>query len=252
VVEDDDDVRNTVVEMLLDLGYRVLKARDAQSALAIVESGEPIDVLFTDVVMPGPIRSPELARRARDKLPDIAVLFTSGYTDNAIVHGGLLDPGIELLSKPYTREAMARKLRQVLRSQLQRNFARELEQSRAGTEESRPRILLVEDDVLNRLAATEMLSELGYAIEAVGDGDAALDALGRLNPDVLMTDLNLPGMSGGDLALEARRRKPNLSVIFASGQHASPPLDGAVVLRKPYSLDALLDAVRRAAERVRA
>jgi CheY-like chemotaxis protein len=116
VVEDDDDVRGTVIDMLSDLGYRVLKARHAQDALAIVESGVPIDLLFTDVVMPGPLRSPELARKARERLPDIAVLFTSGYTENAIVHGGRLDEGIDLLSKPYSREALARKLRQALRS----------------------------------------------------------------------------------------------------------------------------------------
>jgi CheY-like chemotaxis protein len=114
VVEDDEDVRNTVIELLTDFGYRVLKAKDAQSALAIVESGVPIDLLFTDVVMPGPLRSPELARKARERLPEIAVLFTSGYTDNAIVHDGRLDEGIELLSKPYTREALARKIRHVL------------------------------------------------------------------------------------------------------------------------------------------
>ena len=71
----------------------------------------PIDLLFTDVVMPGPVRSPELARQARLLLPDIEVLFTSGYTQNAIVHGGRLDPGVELLSKPYRREDLARKIR---------------------------------------------------------------------------------------------------------------------------------------------
>jgi signal transduction histidine kinase/DNA-binding response OmpR family regulator len=120
VVEDDDEVRATVVELLTDLGYRVLEAGDAQSALAIIESGGAIDVLFTDVVMPGPVRSPELARQARARLPEVAVLFTSGYTDNAIVHGGRLDQGIELLSKPYTREALARKLRHVLRNQQRR------------------------------------------------------------------------------------------------------------------------------------
>jgi signal transduction histidine kinase/DNA-binding response OmpR family regulator len=120
VVEDDDEVRTTVVELLTDLGYGVLKARDAQSALAIIESGSAVDVLFTDVVMPGPVRSPELARQARVRLPKVAVLFTSGYTDDAIVHGGRLDQGIDLLSKPYTREALARKIRQVLRNQQQR------------------------------------------------------------------------------------------------------------------------------------
>ncbi len=107
VVEDDEEVRGTVVDMLSDLGYRVLKAKDAQSGLAIIESGVPIDLLFTDVVMPGPLRSPELARKAQERLPGIAVLFTSGYTENAIVHGGRLDEGIELLSKPYSREAGA-------------------------------------------------------------------------------------------------------------------------------------------------
>jgi CheY-like chemotaxis protein len=94
-------VRETVVAMLAELGYRVLKAPDAQSALAVVESGVPIDLLFTDVVMPGPLRSPELARKAKERLPQLSVLFTSGYTENAIVHGGRLDerrqPALEAL-----------------------------------------------------------------------------------------------------------------------------------------------------------
>jgi PAS domain S-box-containing protein len=119
VAEDDEAVRNTVVDLLTELGYKVLKAKDAAAALVIVESGVPIDLLFTDVVMPGPLRSPDLARKARERLPDIAILFTSGYTDNAIVHGGRLDEGTHLLSKPYTREALARKVRHVLANQAQ-------------------------------------------------------------------------------------------------------------------------------------
>jgi len=118
VAEDDDDVRATVVELLGQLGYRVLQARDAASALAIVESGISIDLLFTDVVMPGPLRSPELARQARERQPDIAVLFTSGYTQNAIVHGGRLDAGVELLGKPYTQDALAQKIRRMLDQRL--------------------------------------------------------------------------------------------------------------------------------------
>jgi len=114
VVEDDAAVRETTVATLLDLGYRVLQAKDAQSALSVVESGSPIDLLFTDVVMPGPLRSPDLARRAQERLPGLAVLFTSGYTENAIVHGGRLDAGVELLPKPYSREALAHKIRAVL------------------------------------------------------------------------------------------------------------------------------------------
>ncbi|MCY0388021.1 PAS domain S-box protein [Robbsia sp. Bb-Pol-6] len=120
MAEDDAAVRATVMDMLTGLGYRVLKANDASSALAIIDSGAPIDLLFTDVVMPGPLRSPELARKARERLPDLAVLFTSGYTENAIVHGGRLDPGVELLGKPYTREALARKIRHVMANRKQR------------------------------------------------------------------------------------------------------------------------------------
>src|SRR5690606_18209474 len=83
VAEDDQGVRETVVEMLSELGYAVLSARDAAAALAVIESGVPIDLLFTDVVMPGPLKSPELARRVRDRSPGMAVLFTSGYTENS-------------------------------------------------------------------------------------------------------------------------------------------------------------------------
>jgi hypothetical protein len=97
VVEDNDAVRDIAVEMLSALGYKVLKAHDAVTAMAMVDSGVPVDLLFTDVIMPGP-----------------AVLFTSGYAENAIVHDGRLDAGLDLLGKPYTRQALAHKIRQVL------------------------------------------------------------------------------------------------------------------------------------------
>ncbi|GAA4338290.1 PAS domain-containing sensor histidine kinase [Variovorax defluvii] len=120
VAEDDEEVCATVVDTLSELGYRVLKAHDGESALAIIQSGIPIDLLFTDVVMPGTLRSPDLARKARERIPGIAVLFTSGYTQNAIVHGGRLDPGVDLLTKPYSREDLAWKVRQVLANQASR------------------------------------------------------------------------------------------------------------------------------------
>ncbi len=114
VVEDDEDVRATAAETLVELGYRVLKAKDADSAMAVIESGVSIDVLFTDVIMPGKIPSTELARRAQQRLPHLAVLFTSGYTDNAMLHGDVLHHGAAVLNKPYTREELARKLRQII------------------------------------------------------------------------------------------------------------------------------------------
>jgi CheY-like chemotaxis protein len=118
VVEDDEEVRATVTDMLAELGYNVLTAKDAGSALPIIESGVKIDLLFTDVVMPGPLRSPELARKAKERMPSLAILFTSGYTENAIVHGGRLDAGVNLLTKPYSRQLLASRVRRALDERL--------------------------------------------------------------------------------------------------------------------------------------
>jgi CheY-like chemotaxis protein len=247
VVEDDEEVCQTAVALLSDLGYRVLKARDATSALSVVESGVSIDLLFTDVVMPGPMRSPELARKARERLPGIAVLFASGYTENAIVHGGRLDPGVELLSKPYTREALARKIRHVLRNQAQRNRAN---RPQTPGEETAGRlvVLLVEDDELIRANAADMLCGLGHAVIGSADAEGALEVLARERVDVMVTDRGLPGLSGDALAHRAIEIQPDLRVVFATGVAAAVPdaaLPGAVFLIKPYGAEDLERALAR-------
>jgi CheY-like chemotaxis protein len=257
VAEDDADVRATVVDMLTELGYRVLQAREAQSALAIVESGIPIDLIFTDVVMPGPLRSPELARKARERLPNVAVLFTSGYTENAIVHGGRLDEGIDLLSKPYSREALARKIRHVLRNQEQRNLSRVA--ARAAPRSAAPasaaaapralRVLLVEDDADIRSCTSYLLQGRGHAVVEAANGIEALQRLDGQAFDVLVTDLVLPGLSGQELAGEALQRQAALKVVVTSGYDAptagSPQaIAGALYLRKPYEEETLEAALR--------
>ncbi|SAI69413.1 two-component hyrid sensor and regulator [Bordetella ansorpii] len=270
VVEDDEEVRATVVDLLSELGYRVLRAKDAGSALAIIESGMPMDLVFTDVVMPGPLRSPELARKARERLPNVAVLFTSGYTDNAIVHGGRLDEGIELLSKPYTREALARKIRHVLRNQQQHNAARQAAEQtrqpapRVAAAAPRPpaeaglQVLLVEDDELIRGNTAEMLGSLGHSVSEAGNAEEALSALRTRRPQVLITDVSLPGESGVELAERALRILPGLSVVFASGMEVLPGgkdregLADAIHLLKPYSMNDLDEVMRRIADARRA
>ena len=249
VAEDDEAVRDTVVELLGELGYRVLKAPDAASALAIVSSGIPIDLLFTDVVMPGPLRSPELARKAREALPNLAVLFTSGYTENAIVHGGRLDPGVALLGKPYTRAALASKIRHVLANRDQRKgAARDLARVRvqAAPAPAAPavlRIVLVEDDESLRATTTELLALLGHAVDSAASGEEALALPALATADVLMTDLELPGMSGEQLALAARAQAPGLAIVFASGRSVTTSLERSTILRKPYDVDALQEAL---------
>src|ERR1700753_1052722 len=161
VVGDDEVVREVAVSMLTELGYRVVKPRDAASALVVVDSGIPIDLIFTDVMMPGALRSPDLARRAKERLPNVAILFTSGYTQNAIVHGGRLDPGVEVLAKPYAREALARKIRHVLANQAQKRVAQGSQHAASGKTFKDATVLLVADDDLIRLTTTEMLSDIG-------------------------------------------------------------------------------------------
>lgn len=113
VVEDDQLVRHHVISQLKALGYRVFEAVNAKSALEILQQIPNVDLLFTDVVMPGGMGGRELSEAARVLRPGLKVLFTSGYTENSIVHNGKLDPGIELLSKPYRREQLALKLRKI-------------------------------------------------------------------------------------------------------------------------------------------
>jgi CheY-like chemotaxis protein len=246
VAEDDEAVRTTVVEMLTQLGYRVLKAADAASALAVVESGVPIDVLFTDVVMPGTLRSPDLARMARERLPNLAVLFTSGYTENSIVHGGRLDPGVELLGKPYTRESLARRIRQVLANQ--RNRVRvdgALPIAPAAGRKPDPdrlRIVLVEDEDEIRDATAALLRHLGHEVLEAVDAEQALDIISPAS-DVLITDVLLPGMSGDLLAAQARVLAPGIRIVFATGKGEVNNWPDAVVLRKPYDLAALTTAL---------
>lgn len=114
LVEDNDLVRSYVDEQLKSLGYRVIAVDNGPAALEVLQSGEPIDLLFTDVVMPGGLNGRQLAEEAHKLIPDLKVLFTSGYTENAIVHHGRLDRGVHLLSKPYRRQELAAKVRLVL------------------------------------------------------------------------------------------------------------------------------------------
>lgn len=113
VVEDDDDVRIYSTESLRELGFTVLEARDGPSALRVLQQHPEVKLLFTDVGLPG-INGRVLADEARKQRPGLRVLFTSGYARNAIVHQDRLDPGVELLTKPFTRTLLATRVRDVL------------------------------------------------------------------------------------------------------------------------------------------
>jgi PAS domain S-box-containing protein len=114
VVEDDPLVQGYVIAQLGTLGYRTLVASDGAAALALVDQGAKFDLLFTDIIMPGGMNGRELGEAVQLRRPGARVLYTSGYTDDTIVHGGQLDPGVALLRKPYRKSELSQKIREVL------------------------------------------------------------------------------------------------------------------------------------------
>ncbi len=244
VVEDDAQVRAAAVDSLTELGYAVLKAENTEQALAILGSGVPVDVLFTDVVMPGPIKTRDLARLAQEMQPKILVLYTSGYTQNAIVHNGKLDEDALLLSKPYRREELARKLRMMLDGRRNAANGGAMAATAAPAAKNRTKVLVVEDIALIRMTTVEMVEEIGFAAAEAGTGPEALALLeSDATIGVLLTDLGLPGMSGQELVEHALRLKPDLKVIVVSGyaseQDAGKFSGRFAHLMKPFDIEQL-------------
>ena len=197
VVEDDDDVRMFSVESLRELGYRVLEAHDGPSALRLLErQEEPVALLFTDVVMPA-MSGRELADAAKAAYPDLQVLFTTGYARNAIVHAGRLDAGVELLTKPFTREALSNKVRAVL--------------DKPGT----LRALLIFPKEDGREDACAMLAGFGFETDVVG---SAREALGKLRSaggrfDFVLLSDTLPIGNLGAVIVELQAVRNDLPIL---------------------------------------
>ncbi|HEY5083338.1 MAG TPA: response regulator, partial [Rhizomicrobium sp.] len=236
VVEDDQHVREGAADILRELGYQVLSAEDAEAALRQLEEGADPQLLFTDVVMPGPIPTREFTRRVQQMRPGIRILYTSGYAQSAIVHNGRLDDDAFLLSKPYRKDELARKIRGVLA---------------APPQPLRPdgaisKVLVVEDIPIIRMATMDMIAEIGLRAAEAGDGSEALALLER-DPEIaiLLTDLGLPGMNGRQLVEKARALRPGLKVIIASGYSSDANGHGRDVghLTKPFDVGQLRRAL---------
>jgi signal transduction histidine kinase/CheY-like chemotaxis protein len=236
VVEDDEHVREGAADILRELGYQVLSAENAEAALRQFEEGADPQLLFTDVVMPGPIPTREFTRQVQQMRPGIRILYTSGYAQNAIVHNGRLDDDAFLLSKPYRKDELARKIRGVLA---------------APPQPLRPdgpisKVLVVEDIPIIRMATMDMIAQIGLRAAEAGDGSEALALLER-DPEIaiLLTDLGLPGMNGRQLVEKARALRPGLKVIIASGYSSDANGHGRDVghLTKPFDVGQLRRAL---------
>jgi len=235
VVEDDGDVRNYTTDTLRELGYHVLEASNGAAALQMLEHHPEVDVLFTDVGLPGGMNGRRLAEEARKRRNTIKVLFTTGYARNAIVHEGRLDPGVELVTKPFTQGALAEKLRDII-----------------DATSDQARILLVEDDVMIQMLATEYLEDAGLKVDTAASVTDALNKL-RLIPggvDAVIIDIGLPDRSGESLVREIRSIYPTLPLVVASGrgrkdlQLLFKDVAMLSVVSKPYTADGLTGALR--------
>jgi len=255
VVEDNEDVRGAVVEMLLGWGYRVAAAGSPDEAAALLEKDRDFDLLFTDVVMPGAMSAVELAALARRLRPDIAVLLTSGYARDLIPDASRSE--YPMIAKPYRGEELGLRVRQALgvRPRPKEPAERPPERSATAPAAARPaqvrRVLVVEDEVVLRMSTTDMLEHLGCQVAGVGSGEDALGLLERGEQfDLLLTDLGLPGMSGADLADETRRRYPAMPIIIASGYgRTGRAPEGVQFIGKPYSSVDLEQALAQAGRR---
>jgi len=233
LVEDDAAVRLVARDALRSLGYAVEEAADADAALALLRAGLRPEVLFTDVVMPGTMNGKALADEARRLQPGVAVLLTSGYSQDKTTSAGRTGAAPPLLSKPWQTAQLARALNDALLL------------ARHGGEPDAPagppRVLLVEDEEMVRLTTADALGELGFDVV---QADTAQGALARLDPppDLLLTDLGLPDQDGTWLVSEVRRHLPGLPVIIASGQ-ADPQEADVVWLAKPYDMPGLTAAL---------
>ena len=241
VVEDDADVRANTTGILRELRYNVLEAPLATTALRIIETHPEIDLLFTDVGLPGGMNGRQLADAAHRIRPDLKVLFTTGYARNAIVHDGRLDPGVQLIPKPFTYAAVASKLNEIL-----------------GAKSSEPRVLLVEDEFLVKMVASEQLAELGCKVETAGSVTEAMNKVKLLRGgfDLAIVDIGLPDQKGDVLATELRALYPKLPIAIASGysddrlrqRFATDP--NVRFIPKPYTiadLKRVVDTLRRTA-----
>jgi PAS domain S-box-containing protein len=236
VVEDDNDVRGHTSSVIGELGYVVVQAANGKAALSLLDRHPDIQLLFTDVGLPGGMNGRQLADAARKKRKNLKVLFTTGYARNAIVHEGRLDPGVSLITKPFTFAALSEKLRTLLDSKP------------AGSV-----VLVVEDEPLIQMLAKSNLEELGFESQLASTASDARSKLKLLDGQICLAiiDIGLPDAKGDDLVRELRAIYPQLPLIVASGYSAERVRQGLRgfdrigYLTKPYTLETMRDCFSR-------
>jgi PAS domain S-box-containing protein len=255
VVEDQPEVRSLAVRLLGRLGYEVAEAASGSAALAILREDPGFDLLFTDIVLPSGMDGTVLATRARDLCPSLGILYTTGYTGNAVVRGGTLNPDAAVLSKPFDKRELARQVRQVLDRGAASSRPAPAKRARAAAaaDPGVGVVLVVDDDLAVRDSTAGLLELRGYRVLQAGDGAEAL-ALLEHSPEVgvMLTDIRLAdGMDGLVLGRRALCRRPGLKVLYVSGDTGAALGEEGVApghyIAKPFTLEELDRRIREAA-----
>jgi PAS domain S-box-containing protein len=232
VVEDQAEVREYAVKVLKGFGYHVIDVASGNAALRYCEwEHRRIHLLLTDVMMPN-MSGRKLANRLREVRPQTKVLFMSGYTDDVILHNGMLEQGVPFIQKPFSPEELAGKVRAVL-----------------GPSAPRVRILVADDETSVRGFLREVLTEEGYEVVEAANGKEAIEQARASVVDLVITDLVMPEQEGLETIQALRKDLPGARIIAISGafegQFLRPAqlLGANAVLSKPINPELLLATV---------
>ncbi|MCL8384444.1 response regulator [Xanthobacter aminoxidans] len=241
MVEDDDQLRTMGAATLRDAGHTVIEAADASAALDALSRGTRPDLLFTDVRLGDGMDGRGLADEVKRRMPRTPVLFTTAYARNAVVHQGRLDPGMKLLTKPYSQSELVAKVNGMLDEPALRGS-----------------VLLVEDEPFVAMVASQVLEDQGFKVTIASHGEAALAHARAVKADIgrdalalAIVDIGLPDMRGDEVVRRLGEIAPDLPIIVATGYAAQDISDLFVgrsdvgVISKPYDGATLVAALER-------
>jgi PAS domain S-box-containing protein len=237
LVEDQDDVRTFAAEALRDYGFQVEEAGDGASALHMLRWHTGIDLLLTDVGLPGGLNGRQLAEQARELHGGLRILFMTGYAREALIQDGSLQSGVGLLRKPFAQAELVSRVRALLDAAVEATNGKST-------------ALIVEDEPLLREMLSSVLKGLGFMVVEAGSATEAAEVVDGADFDVAIIDQSLGDGLGEDIARRARQRCPRLPIMLATG-YAKNSLQvddleqaGAFVfLPKPYTLSSLSRAL---------
>jgi CheY-like chemotaxis protein len=236
VVDDQEEIRKLAQVVLKSNGYKVVAAANGWEALLYSERhAGPIHLMLTDVVMPG-MTGKELADRLRPLRPEMAVVFMSGYMENVTLQPGALNAGAGFLAKPFSPDALATRVREVL-----------------GPPRSAGKVLVIDDEAGIRSFLRMVLVSVGYEVLEATDGEQALKDLNGEIVDLILVDLEIPSHQDVEKIRVLQKRHPDLKVIAMSEAfgneflRAAEQLGAQATLTKPIRADQLLETIRRTA-----